>query len=119
MSPPSAPLTELTLRNLGGVFVVLLVGSFFAVLLGCCEFLLKTRMSTLDSSTYRQDLWEDFKFALSCNKSTKVLKRKSVKSLTDSRVFDNRVISQPNGNGNGNSRSNFNLANEKDASAYL
>lgn len=48
-SKPSTPLTELGLRNLGGVFVVLLVGSIFALLLGLCEFLVKTRMSSLDS----------------------------------------------------------------------
>ena len=45
-APSSAALTELGLRNLGGVFVVLVVGSLFAFLMSVCEFLLKTRMSS-------------------------------------------------------------------------
>ena len=33
-------------------------------------------------------MWEDFKFALSCYKSTKEVKRQSLKSLSGSRIFD-------------------------------
>lgn len=37
-------------------------------------------------STFKEDLWQEFKFVMSCHKSTKVLKRKSVKSLSRSRM---------------------------------
>ncbi|KAI2801581.1 hypothetical protein BLOT_009395 [Blomia tropicalis] len=93
VAQPSPPMAELGMRNLGGVFVVLVVGSLCALMFGFFEFFLKTHLSTLDKSTFKDELWEDFKFALSCYKPTKVVKRKSMKSLSGSRIFDNRVQS--------------------------
>lgn len=53
VAAPSTPLTELGLKNLGGVFVVLVVGSFLSLMLCTIEFLIRTRLSTLDSVNNR------------------------------------------------------------------
>lgn len=47
---------------------------------------------------YGRNLWADFTFALSCWESTKVLKRKSVKSLSGSTTrisSENRIVVSP------------------------
>jgi hypothetical protein len=41
VSQPSSSLLELGIRNVGGVFVILIGGSVFAFLLAICEFVLK------------------------------------------------------------------------------
>ena len=48
IAKPAPALIELGLQNLGGVFVVLLVGSLFAISIGICEFMFKSRLSNVD-----------------------------------------------------------------------
>lgn len=47
--PPPA-MTELGVRNLGGVFLVLAVGGLVAIFLAVCEFLFKTKMASEEVS---------------------------------------------------------------------
>lgn len=48
IAKPSPAMTELGLKNLGGVFLVLVVGSLFAFMLGIGEFILKTKWASTD-----------------------------------------------------------------------
>ncbi|CAG2162470.1 unnamed protein product [Oppiella nova] len=93
----SSSLAELGLKNLGGVFLVLLGGSIVALLMAFCEFLYKIRKESKDENIMGV-LLEDFKFAMMCQTSSKPTrsKSKSEKSLNGSRSFnDSKTGSSP------------------------
>ncbi|OQR69094.1 glutamate receptor, partial [Tropilaelaps mercedesae] len=67
----SSAVTELSLANVGGVFVVLLLGLLLAALVGIAEFLWKARsLSKEDKVSICSEMLKQLKFAVSCRSST-------------------------------------------------
>lgn len=73
--------TELSLANVGGVFVVLLGGMGVAFLLALVESFLWLTHRKLDRDSMCDQMMQDLKFALSCQSSTKPA-RKRINSST-------------------------------------
>ncbi|RWS26385.1 glutamate receptor: ionotropic kainate 3-like protein 2, partial [Leptotrombidium deliense] len=69
--------TELSLGNVGGVFVVLSGGLGFSFLMAICEFMWRARKLSPDKRSMCDEMVRDLKFALSCQSSTKAARRKS------------------------------------------
>ncbi|XP_054153108.1 glutamate receptor ionotropic, kainate 2-like [Oppia nitens] len=82
----SSSLTELGLKNLGGVFLVLVGGSIVAVLMALCEFVYKVKKEVKEEN-FAIELMDDIKFAMRCQISSKPTRSKSKRSLTGSRSF--------------------------------
>ncbi|XP_025016477.1 glutamate receptor ionotropic, kainate 2 isoform X1 [Tetranychus urticae] len=67
----SSSVTELSLGNVGGVFVVLVGGLSFSILMAVCEFMWRARKIAPDRKSMCDEMVRDLKFALSCQSSTK------------------------------------------------
>lgn len=63
--------TELSLGNVGGVFVVLLGGLGLSFLFAIAEFMWKSRKISANRDSMCEEMIKDLKFALSCQSSTK------------------------------------------------
>ncbi|CAG7834172.1 unnamed protein product [Allacma fusca] len=67
----------LRLANVGGVFVVLVCGSLFAVLLALLEFVWKSKQAAkIQGDSFWNEFTTEFKFALACRGNTKPVKKK-------------------------------------------
>lgn len=79
-SKKGSAVNELSLANVGGVFVVLLGGLAFSILMAWCEFMWRARKSTSSapdgSKSMCNEMVKDIKFALSCQSSTKAVVRR-------------------------------------------
>lgn len=83
----SSNVNELGLGNVGGVFVVLLVGLGMATVVAILEFLWKARkQSATDRESICKEMFRELKFALSCQSSTKPVHKKSVSENNDFRI---------------------------------
>lgn len=78
--------TELSLANVGGVFVVLLGGMGLAFILALIESFMWLMRKKLDRDSMCDQMMKDLKFALSCQSSTKPA-RKRLPSTNDSRDY--------------------------------
>ena len=67
---------ELSLANVGGVFVVLVGGLIAAMTTAALEFLWRSRKLAQDRSNLCSEMMGDIKFALSCQSSTKAAKKR-------------------------------------------
>jgi hypothetical protein len=79
-SKKGSAVNELSLANVGGVFVVLLGGLAFSILMALCEFMWRARKITSTSAdeaskSMCNEMVKDIKFALSCQSSTKSVVR--------------------------------------------
>lgn len=79
-SKKGSAVNELSLANVGGVFVVLLGGFGFSMIMAICEFMWRARKMTSTASddapkSMCQAMAKDIKFALSCQSSTKAVIR--------------------------------------------
>lgn len=63
--------TELSLANVGGVFVVLLGGLGLSFLVAIAEFMWRARRSGSTRDRMCEEMMSDLKFALACKRSTK------------------------------------------------
>lgn len=63
--------TELSLANVGGVFVVLLGGLGISFLVAIAEFMWRARRNGASRDRMCDDMMRDLKFALACKRSTK------------------------------------------------
>ncbi|XP_067141027.1 glutamate receptor ionotropic, kainate 2-like [Centruroides vittatus] len=83
----SSNVNELGLGNVGGVFVVLLVGLGMATVVAILEFLWKARkQSATERESICKEMFRELKFALSCQSSTKPVHKKSVSENNDFRI---------------------------------
>lgn len=67
---------ELSLDNVGGVFVVLVGGLIVSIATAALEFLWRSRKMAQDRSNLCSEMASDMKFALSCQSSTKAAKKR-------------------------------------------
>lgn len=67
---------ELSLDNVGGVFVVLIGGLIVSIVTAALEFLWRSRKLAQDRSNLCSEMASDIKFALSCQSSTKAAKKR-------------------------------------------
>lgn len=75
---------ELNLGNVGGVFVVLLGGLASSFFVAACEFMWRSRKSAPDKKSMCEEMGKDIKFALSCQSSTKAVRRRGVEDFLTS-----------------------------------
>ena len=68
---------ELSLDNVGGVFVVLIGGLIISIATAVLEFLWRSRKNAPDRSSLCSEMTSDIKFALSCQSSTKAAKKRA------------------------------------------
>ncbi|XP_064489275.1 glutamate receptor ionotropic, kainate 3-like [Ornithodoros turicata] len=94
-SKKSSAVTELSLANVGGVFVVLLGGLGLASVVAIMEFLYKARKSSREGSgSLCKEMLKQLKFAISCRSST--MPAKSDKPLElESNGGDYRIATVP------------------------
>ncbi|KAI1298750.1 Glutamate receptor ionotropic, kainate 2 [Halotydeus destructor] len=76
-SKKGSTVNELSLGNVGGVFVVLLGGFAFSLIVALCEFMWRARKLAPDKKSMCEEMLRDIKFALSCQSSTKAVRRRS------------------------------------------
>jgi len=85
--PPSA---KLGIMNLGGVFIVLVGGMIMACFVACCEFIWKRRRSAVDENeSVFDDMWQEFKFAV----SPEMLDVKPIKKEGSSKAASTQLLS--------------------------
>ncbi|XP_063403152.1 glutamate receptor ionotropic, kainate 2-like [Mytilus trossulus] len=78
----------LSIKNVGGVFVVLAGGVIGGFFISMCEFVWKARKNAKeDKQTLCSEMSEEFRFALTCYGSTKPTNRKSSLEITDNGVI--------------------------------
>ena len=77
-------MNELSLANVGGVFVGLLGGLVFSIIVAWAEFAWKALHSASDSDSLWRKMLNDIKFALSCTSSTKEVRKRESLSLSHS-----------------------------------
>lgn len=70
--------TELSLANVGGVFVVLLGGLGISFLVAIAEFMWKARQSGFSRDNMCEGMMNDLKFALACKNSTKPISKSHI-----------------------------------------
>merc|ERR1712080_200924 len=86
--PPSG---KLGIGNLGGVFIVLISGMIVACFVACCEFIWKRRRSAVDDNeSVFDDMWQEFKFAV----SPEMLDVKPIKKEGSSKAASSQLLSR-------------------------
>lgn len=81
----AASAAELGLKNVGGVFVVMVGGIMLAVLVACCEFMWKARkLATDDGVSFTEEICKELIFVISCRENSKPVRKKASPSHTDS-----------------------------------
>lgn len=88
---------ELSLANVGGVFVGLLGGLVFSIIVAWAEFAWKALHSASDSDSLWRKMLNDIKFALSCTSSTKEVRKRESLSLSHSISQVDRLNGYPSG----------------------
>ena len=80
---------SLSIKNVGGVFVVLAGGVIGGFLIAICEFIYKARNNAKeDKQTLCSEMSEEFRFALTCfGSSKKVKNRKHSLEVTDNGII--------------------------------
>lgn len=80
---------SLSIKNVGGVFVVLAGGVAGGFLVAMCEFIYKARKNAReDKQSLCSEMAEEFRFALTCfGKSKKTNKRKHSSDITDNGII--------------------------------
>ncbi|XP_035214142.1 glutamate receptor ionotropic, kainate 2-like isoform X2 [Stegodyphus dumicola] len=81
----SGTVRELGLRNVGGVFVVLLIGILLAAAVASLEFLWTYRKYTASQEDIGKLMMKDIKFAITCSSSVKEAPRYKRKRFENSR----------------------------------
>lgn len=94
-SKKSSAVTELSLANVGGVFVVLLGGLGLASIVAVMEFFFKAKkMAKEDSVSLCKEMMKQLKFAISCRSSTMPVKGNKPPEV-DSNGGDYRISTLP------------------------
>lgn len=76
--------SELSVDNVGGVFVVLMGGVVVGFFVAMCEFLWKARKNARkDQQTLCSEMAEEFRFAVRCFGSKKPVKKRNQDNITD------------------------------------
>lgn len=84
--------TELSLANVGGVFVVLVGGMAWATILAVIESCTSVPRRRFDRNTLFEMMKENFRFAISCSVSTKPARKTMQCSMDESSEFDQITI---------------------------
>ncbi|KAI1288492.1 Glutamate receptor ionotropic, kainate 3 [Halotydeus destructor] len=71
----SAAAAPMALSNVGGVFVVLLLGSIFSFFIAACEFVYKTKLDAANQQEFWDDLKHDLKFCIKLHEYRKPTKK--------------------------------------------
>ncbi|XP_054153119.1 glutamate receptor ionotropic, kainate 2-like [Oppia nitens] len=98
LSKPTSSSIEMGMKNVGGVFLILIGGSAFATLLAFYELITETMRKTLNRSTFWPDLTENLLYALKVYHNTKPAVNKSRRNSRQSaqQMSRNRsYVSQP------------------------
>ncbi|KAK5898678.1 hypothetical protein CesoFtcFv8_008230 [Champsocephalus esox] len=81
MRVPCGPLSGLGMENIGGIFVVLICGLIIAVFVAIMEFVWSTRRSAdTDEVSVCQEMFTEFRNAVSCKKSSRMRRRRPLNS---------------------------------------
>lgn len=100
IAKPTHPLVKLNMLNLGGVFVVLAIGTIFAISIAIGEYLFYyySNQSKTPNTNFKEQLLSNLIFAFSCWKNIKVFKQKNrtrvsylPKSVSNSIVSNNAL----------------------------
>ncbi|XP_055710638.1 glutamate receptor ionotropic, kainate 2-like isoform X2 [Phlebotomus papatasi] len=72
---------DLDMANVGGVFLVLLIGVSLAFWYGCCEFIITTvRRAKQHRVSFREEFIEEIKFVGKCHGNTKIVRHRKSSS---------------------------------------
>lgn len=95
-SKKGSGVNELSLANVGGVFVGLLGGLGFSFIVALFEFFWRAMKSTNSSSSLCSEMAKEIKFAISCSSTTKEIRkdtksRSACQSVSQCSYFDEQI----------------------------
>lgn len=81
----AASAAELGLKNVGGVFVVMVGGFVMSIFVACCEFMWKARkLATEAGVSFKEEIRKEILFIINCRETSKPVRKKSSPAETDS-----------------------------------